>query len=60
MDADEPAPEPKPVLGGDLGDLSIDALNDYIAALEAEIVRVRADIQGKQGAMAQADAVFKK
>lgn len=62
MDTDETAkPKPvKPVLGGDLGDQSIDALNAYIADLEAEIARVRADIEAKQTAKAQADAVFKK
>lgn len=59
MDIDEPTPKPKPVPGGDLSALSIDDLNDYIAELEAEIARVRADIKAKQGAKAHADAVFK-
>ncbi|MHC8509207.1 MAG: DUF1192 domain-containing protein [Rhodospirillales bacterium] len=60
MHADEPAPKPKPVLGGSLADMSIDDLNVYIADLEAETARVRADIKAKQSAAAQADAVFKK
>lgn len=43
-----------------LDDLSLDQLNDYIAVLEGEIARVKAEIDQKSGAMQAADAFFKK
>ncbi len=49
-----------PELGGDLGPLSIQDLNDYIAALETEIARVRADMAQKDTARGGAEALFKR
>jgi uncharacterized small protein (DUF1192 family) len=43
-----------------LDDLTVADLEDYIAELETEIARVRAKIQSKGGAMAAADAFFKR
>ena len=59
MDTDdlEPKlPKPKPK---DFDDMSIEALNEYIAELEAEIVRAREAIAAKETARQGADAVFK-
>jgi uncharacterized small protein (DUF1192 family) len=58
-DEDE-APRPKLMVTRNLERMSIDELNDYIAELEAEIARVRADIKKKQNVMAAGDAFFKK
>jgi uncharacterized small protein (DUF1192 family) len=48
-----------PELGGDLARLSIQDLTDYIQRLEAEILRVRADMKAKQGALGGAEALFR-
>ena len=40
--------------------LSIDQLEAYIAVLEGEIARVRADIAAKQSVRSAAEAFFKK
>lgn len=50
-------PVKKPV---DLNSLSVGDLQDYIVALEAEIVRARATIQEKQDVHAAAQAFFKR
>lgn len=42
-----------------LDEMSIDALNEYIAELEAEIVRVRSAIDLKVTARGDAESVFK-
>ncbi|MDP6951566.1 MAG: DUF1192 domain-containing protein [Alphaproteobacteria bacterium] len=42
-----------------LDSLSVDALHDYIAELEAEVARVRAEIEKKQGLHQAAEQVFK-
>lgn len=47
-------PKPK-----DLEVMSIDALNEYIAGLEAEIERARAEIAKKQDSRSAAESVFK-
>ncbi|MSO76273.1 MAG: DUF1192 domain-containing protein [Alphaproteobacteria bacterium] len=64
MIADEDkAGGPRPIwpeLGGDLARLSIRDLTDYVAALEAEIGRVRADLAAKQGAIGGAEALFRR
>ncbi len=44
----------------DLETLSVQALEDYILELEAEIDRARAAIRAKKSARGTADAVFKK
>ena len=58
-DEDE-LPRPKLMVTRNLERMSIDELNDYIAELETEIARVRADIKKKQSVMAAGDAFFKK
>lgn len=59
MDADELEPrKPKaPVVN--LEAMSIEALEDYFAGLEAEIDRARETIAAKQKARAAADSVFR-
>ena len=44
----------------DLEVMSVDALNEYIAGLEAEIERARAQIALKQDHRSVAESVFKK
>jgi uncharacterized small protein (DUF1192 family) len=44
----------------DLDLFSVTELRERIAALEAEIVRVRAQIDRKQGSRAAADALFSR
>lgn len=60
FDLDEMLPTKKPAKPMDLTGLSIGDLNDYIAALEAEITRVRTTIREKQNVQAAAQAFFKK
>ena len=43
-----------------LDDMSIEALQEYIAELEAEIERVKAEITAKQGHRSDAEAFFKR
>ncbi len=60
MDADDLDPiKPKPKRR-DLEPLSVDELNGYIADLEAEIERARADIDKKLKHKASVEALFKK
>lgn len=49
----------KPVVKN-LDILSIEALEEYIVELQAEIERVRAEITKKQGARSAAESVFRK
>ena len=59
MDTDdlEPRlPKPKPK---DFDDMSIEALHEYIADMEADILRAREAIAAKKAARQGADAVFK-
>lgn len=49
--------KPKP---RDLEPLSIEALNEYIAEMEAEIDRVRRAIAAKQGHRVGAEGLFKR
>ena len=44
----------------DLEVMSVEALNEYIAELEAEIERIRAAIEGKQSWRGEAESFFKK
>ncbi|MCB1548209.1 MAG: DUF1192 domain-containing protein [Hyphomicrobiaceae bacterium] len=61
MDWDELAPKPKKaaVLGEDLTGLSVGELEERLASLEAEMVRVRREIDAKRAIGAAAAAVFK-
>lgn len=58
MDMEELEPTKKADIKN-LDILSIEALDEYIADLEAEIVRVRDAIKAKESARAGAQAVFK-
>jgi uncharacterized small protein (DUF1192 family) len=62
MDWDEDKPKPKaPVTVGEpLGTYSIAELEARIAALTAEIDRVRAELQAKRAHEAAAAAIFKR
>lgn len=60
MEADEPGKKPKEIiLGEDLYLLSIEELEERIAACKAEIERIEADIEKKRATRAAADAVFR-
>ncbi len=62
MDWDDVRPKPKPdiVVGEKLESLSVDDLVQRIAALEAEIERVKSELAVKRGRVAAAEALFKK
>lgn len=59
MDTDDLAPPPKPQRL-DLEILSIEALVERIATLEAEIAAIRVLIARKQNTRSAADALFKR
>jgi uncharacterized small protein (DUF1192 family) len=62
MDIFDDAPRPSAddkTLPRKLDSLSVDALTDYIGELEAEIARVRAEIEKKHGLHTAAEQVFK-
>lgn len=59
MDQDDLEPRKRPAEKKNLEILSIDALGEYIAGLEAEIARARGVIAHKEKARSAADAVFK-
>jgi uncharacterized small protein (DUF1192 family) len=59
MDTDELEPRKQKPKPKDLESMSIEALNDYVAELQAEIERARLMIAGKQSARSAADTVFK-
>ena len=59
MDLDDLEPRNKKPPPKNLDEMSIEALNDYIAELEGEIARVRGAISAKEAARAGAEAVFK-
>lgn len=60
FDLDELLPTKKVTKPVDLTSLSVGDLQEYIAALEAEIARVKAAIKDKQEVAAAAAAFFKK
>jgi uncharacterized small protein (DUF1192 family) len=61
MDPEESAPKRKPeiVIGEDLALLSVAELEQRIQILEAEIVRSKTSISGKQASKSAADAFFR-
>ena len=59
MDVDDLEPQKKKPDLKNLEVMSIEALNDYIADLEAEIARVRETIKAKEAARQSADSFFK-
>ena len=62
MDSDDLEPHKQKatsLASKDLDELSIEALNEYIAELKAEIARAEAAVGAKESARAGADAFFK-
>lgn len=60
MDLDELLnPKPKLAVGEPLDAISVDELQQRIAAFEAEILRLKAEITKKHASKAAADAFFK-
>ncbi|MEL0106202.1 MAG: DUF1192 domain-containing protein [Rhodospirillales bacterium] len=57
LDLEPSTPQPKPK---NLDEMSIEALGEYIAELEAEIARAKAAISAKETARDGAESVFKK
>lgn len=60
MNTDDLEPEQKKPEPKNLEEMSIEALEEYIAELEAEIARVREAIGGKEVARSGAEQFFKK
>lgn len=56
---DEP-PKPKGLVPKDLDEMSIEALEDYVAELQTEIERVKTKVAAKQEARGAADSFFKR
>jgi len=59
MDLDDLEPRNEKPEPRNLDVMSIEALDEYIAELEAEIARIRQAIAAKKDARAGADSVFK-
>ncbi len=59
MDPEELEPRKKVPTPPDLDRMSIEELKDYIAAMEAEISRVKTKIAAKQAHLAGAASLFK-
>lgn len=59
MDTDDLEPQQKKPEPKNLDEMSIEALGEYIAELEAEIARVREVIAAKEDARSGAETVFK-
>ena len=60
MDEEDLLPARKPAPLKDLSLLGIAELEDYIAGLESEIARARAEITAKQTQRSGAEALFKR
>ena len=58
-DDEKPKPPRAVTLGEDLSRISVTELDERVAALEAEIERVRSEIAAKKKHAAAADALFK-
>ncbi len=58
MDEDDLLPKAKKPEPKNLEPLSIEALEEYIVELEAEIARVRAEIEAKKSHRGEAEALF--
>ena len=59
MDTDDLNPRPVPERPADLGAMSIEALEKYVADLEWEIRRAEDVIESKKAARDSADAAFR-
>ena len=60
MDDEDDIVRPKDWVQRDIENLSIEHLEDYIAELETEIKRVKADIAAKKSHANDAENLFKK
>jgi uncharacterized small protein (DUF1192 family) len=60
MDLEDLEPRNRPAAKKNLEIMSVEALGEYIAVLEAEIARARDAIKAKQAARAGAESVFKR
>ena len=60
MDTEDLEPIKVKLVPKNLDEMSIEALGEYIAELEAEISRVRKAIAGKEGAQTTAETFFKQ
>lgn len=60
MDTDDLEPKKQKAAPRNLDEMSIEALHDYIAELEAEIERVRQSIGSKEKARMGAESVFRR
>ncbi len=60
MDTDDLEPKKKKPAPKNLEEMSIEALQEYIAEMEVEIARVREAIAGKEDARTGAEQFFKE
>ena len=60
MDINDDLPQNMPKPKRDLDPMSIEELNDYIAEMQEEIERVRAEIAKKEAHRSGVEALFKK
>jgi uncharacterized small protein (DUF1192 family) len=60
IDEDDPAPQRQPPKLRDLTLMGIAELEEYIAGLEAEVARARAEIAAKEKQRSGAEALFKR
>ena len=60
MDEEDLLPQRQPVKPRDLTLLGIAELEEYIAGLESEVARARAEIAAKQRQRSGAEALFKR
>lgn len=60
MFEEEEIPPKRREIGIDLSPLSVEDLHQYIADLEAEIARVRKDIEAKEKHLSGAEALFRR
>lgn len=60
MDWDDLDPKKKTAQLRDLGTLGVEELRDYIAQLQAEIIRAEATIAAKEKVKSGAEALFRK
>lgn len=59
LDDDRPLPKPKIAVGDDLSLLSLEELEERIAAFKAEIKRNEEDLEKKRQSLSAASSVFK-
>jgi uncharacterized small protein (DUF1192 family) len=60
MDIEDLEPRNKPAAKKNLDPLGVDELEAYLAALEAEMARVRAEIEVKRKRRSGAESIFKR